>query len=57
MIEKCLVPRDRKLEQEARQLGLSVYTHKQFIYTRNANSFSQDPVQVKSSNGLKFFLA
>ena len=57
MIEKCLVPRDRKLEQEARQLGLSLYTHKQNICIRNANNFSQDPVQVKSSNGLKFFLA
>ena len=56
MIERCLTPGDGKLKQEAKQLGLPVYTHKQNIYASNANSFSQDPFQVKSSIELESFL-
>ena len=56
MIEECLAPGNGKLKQEAKLLGLPVYTHKQKIYAPNANSFSQDPFQVKSSNELKSFL-
>ena len=44
MIEECLASRDRELKQEARQLGLPVYTHKQNMYARDANSLWQDPI-------------
>ena len=42
-----------KIKQEARQLVLPGYTYKQNVYARNSNSFSQDPVQKKSSNEFK----